>query len=36
MTDSILQKNMQNNGYKKVVKTRVGTFQPLEKGDKIL
>lgn len=36
MPNSILQKNMENNGYKKVVKTRSGTYQPLEKGDQIV
>lgn len=36
MPDSILRKNMENNGYNKVVKTISGTYQPVEKGDKIL
>ena len=36
MPNSILQRNMENNDYKKVVKTRVGTYQPLEKKDVVL
>lgn len=32
----ILISNMEGNGWKKVVRTRRGNFQPLEKGDVIL
>lgn len=32
----ILVSNMEGNGWKKVVQTRCGNFQPLEKGDVIL
>lgn len=32
----ILQSNMKSNGWKKVVRTRHGNFQPFEKGDLVV
>lgn len=32
----ILQSNMRSNGYKTVVKTRRGNFQPVQQGDTVL